>query len=294
MATEQTAVAVKRSGLECLGEPIGADQLLAAANAALSMVTTIRRYLPIKGEPKQKWHTLVIDGWFEAAGRDYTTFERIRNPKKQTWPGPRGRFYVEAPTRDAPLAFETLCCAMERVVETYQWQGVSDETQQRFHSSSRDGSKPIPTIERVEIDAVENAANGLLEELDVSNQPSREQQPPNDGPFGVGEFQFKGQKAKGLTLEEVKFLELVVASPPTWTEAWIHLWPGNVNVQLKVRRDEFDQFKYRLNVKLKAQGWRDRVYSDGRAVAKPGRHSLRPPKKTKPKQAPKQAKTRAR
>lgn len=128
-----------------------------------------------------------------------------------------------------------------------------------------------------------------------------EQQPPNDGSFGVGEFQFKGQKAKGLTLEEVKFLELVVSSPPTWTEAWIHLWPGNVNVQLKLRRDEFDQFKYRLNVKLKAQGWRDRVYTDGRTVAKPGRLSLRPPKKTKPKQhvkaskqPPKRAKTRAR
>ena len=137
----------------------------------------------------------------------------------------------------------------------------------------------------------------------VEELPDGEQQPPDDGSFGVGEFQFKGQKAKGLTLEEVRFLELVVASPPTWTEAVIHLWPGSVNVigQLKVTRDEFDQFKYRLNVKLKAEGWRDGVYSVGRTSANPGRLTLCPPKEPKPirhvkasQQAPKRAKTRAR
>ena len=68
-------------------------------------------------------------------------------------------------------------------------------------------------------------------------------------------------------------------------ETVLLLWPGNLTIknEVSMTRGEFDQFLYRLNVKLKTAVWREVVRPLGRTTIKPGKLTLAPPKKRKAK-----------
>jgi hypothetical protein len=153
-------------------EPTSAEQLQEAAEAVLSMMKTIRQYLPVQGDVGSKSHPNVIDSWLERAGEAYASFERIRNPDKLPWPGPRGSFYVVVPSRAASAEWQELCYAVEPVVEHYGWQGISDESTISGPYCFR-GGRPAPPIDAAILDRVETAASGLLAELTAAENAGR-------------------------------------------------------------------------------------------------------------------------
>ena len=152
--------------------PTGPQQLQTAAKSALSMVKTIVQFLPVKGETATKSDTSIVDRWFKSAGEDYTTFERLRNPDRLSWPGPGG-FCVESPSRKSLPYFEELCKAMSRVCEAYQWQGISDGSEIP-NSMQRFGTALIPHIDAGLLHAVAVAGQGLLEDLDPADIDGRQ------------------------------------------------------------------------------------------------------------------------
>lgn len=153
-------------------EPTGPQQLQTAAKSALSMVKTIVQFLPVKGETATKSDINIIDRWFESAGEDYTTFERLRNPYRLSWPGPGG-FDVASPSRKSLPYFAELCKAMSRVCEAYQWQGISDGSEIP-NSMQRFGTALIPHIDAGLLHAVAVAGQGLLEDLDPADIDGRQ------------------------------------------------------------------------------------------------------------------------
>lgn len=152
-------------------EAVGPQQLEAAAKSALSMVKTIVQFLPVKGETATKSDINIIDQWFQTAGEDYTTFERLRNPDRLSWPGPGG-FHVASPSPKSFPYFQELCKAMARVCETYQWQGISDGSRIP-HSMQRYGTALIPPIDAALLHAVAVAGQGLLEDFDPADIDGR-------------------------------------------------------------------------------------------------------------------------
>lgn len=142
---------------------VGPDQLLQVAESALRFVSIVRQSLPVKGDVTRKSNLQTIDRWFSNAGDAYTTIERIRNPNKLPWPGPRGTFFTVGPADTGEL-YQEICDALEPIVETYGWQGISDESC-IAHSSMRDGRRVIPEIDARLLDALEVPAAHLLELL---------------------------------------------------------------------------------------------------------------------------------
>lgn len=154
-------------------EPIDPQQLETAAKAALSMVKTIVESLPIKGEAGLKSDINVIDQWFQSAGEDYTTFERIRNPERLPWPGMGlGTYCVEAPSSKAVAHFHELCRAMARICESYQWQDISDGSEIP-NSMQRFGTALIPEVDVAFVRSVAIAAQGLVEDLNPTDTDGR-------------------------------------------------------------------------------------------------------------------------
>lgn len=164
----------RASNSDGVGGPIGPQQLYAAAKAALSMARTILESLPIKGEARLKSDINVIDQWFQSAGEDYTTFERIRNPERLPWPGMGlGTYHVAAPSSKAVAHFHELCEAMARICESYQWQGISDGSRIP-HSMQRYGTALIPEVNVAFVCSVAIAAQGLSEDLNPTDTDGRQ------------------------------------------------------------------------------------------------------------------------
>ena len=164
----------RASNSDGVGGPIGPQQLYAAAKAALSMARTILESLPIKSEARLKSDINVIDQWFQSAGEDYTTFERIRNPERLPWPGMGlGTYHVAAPSSKAVAHFHELCEAMARICESYQWQGISDGSRIP-HSMQRYGTALIPEVNVAFVCSVAIAAQGLSEDLNPTDTDGRQ------------------------------------------------------------------------------------------------------------------------
>lgn len=140
------------------GKATDRESMSKAADAAASMARTIRDWLPVDGELESKSTPDTIDDEFSEAGRSYTQFERVRNPRQMAWPDSHSSFFTKGP-EGAAVAYRQLCAAMKEIAEHYGWQGISDGSTLP-HSDVR-GGRIIPPIPLQLLLRVEKAAAGL-------------------------------------------------------------------------------------------------------------------------------------